>query len=388
MQSGMKIDENRDSAAEELELEELRRQRAQVLAEATDNSTENAVQELMREIKAVDKSIAKQSAKQYVSSFMEQLAQADADLKVLYAEHGRLNAALKNAVPGYKCPVCAAVVTEENVAAVQADIRQRLSALVRDGKAAKLHLAGLKSQDNAARDMFDQEKAAALEAANKELAELNQRLEEMNIARELEMEDYGKKVSDLETQISEQENRVANGNWSQEQALHYTELDERRKGYQAQMEALSDVEDYDYTKLIADTEDEITRLKNLINEAIQYMAKRIELMLGGLKMSSTEIVLTEIIKSTGEVKDCFRFSYEGRDYKCLSLSEKVRAGLDVATLIQRLSGRSYPIFVDNGESICTFGKVKLSGQVILARVANKQPLQVVCRSREQPRMAA
>lgn len=128
-------------------------------------------------------------------------------------------------------------------------------------------------------------------------------------------------------------------------------------------------------------------LKRLINEAIQYMAKRIELMLDGLKMSSTEIVLTEIIKTTGEIKDCFRFSYEGRDYKCLSLSEKVRAGLDVAVLIQKLSGRNYPIFVDNGESICTFGKVKPEGQVIIARVVNNQALQVTYKNRELRKVA-
>ena len=104
-------------------------------------------------------------------------------------------------------------------------------------------------------------------------------------------------------------------------------------------------------------------------------------MLDGLKMSNTEIVLTEIIKTTGEVKDCFRFSYEGRDYRCLSLSEKVRAGLDVCTLVQRLTGRNYPIFVDNGESICTFGNVTLTGQVIVARVVNGQSLQVSHKSR-------
>lgn len=117
------------------------------------------------------------------------------------------------------------------------------------------------------------------------------------------------------------------------------------------------------------------------------MAKRIELMLDGLKMSSTEIVLTELVKTTGELKDCFHFSYEGRDYKCLSLSEKMRAGLDVAVLIQRLTGRKYPIFVDNGESICHFGKVKLGGQVIVARVVNNQKLQVTYKNREEMKAA-
>ena len=121
---------------------------------------------------------------------------------------------------------------------------------------------------------------------------------------------------------------------------------------------------------------------------IQYMARRVELMLDGLKMSNTEIVLTEIVKTTGELKDCFRFSYDGRDYKCLSLSEKVRAGLDVSLLIQKLSGREYPIFVDNCESVCSFGDVQPGGQVITSRVIRNQELQVTYRNREQSKIAA
>jgi hypothetical protein len=123
-------------------------------------------------------------------------------------------------------------------------------------------------------------------------------------------------------------------------------------------------------------------------EVQQYAIKRAELMFTGLKMNSTEIVLTEIVKSTGELKDCFRFSYDGRDYKCLSLSEKIRAGLEVSVLIQRLTGRNYPIFVDNGESICRFGNVQIPGQVIVSRAVKGQTLQVIHREREQSKMAA
>ena len=183
-------------------------------------------------------------------------------------------------------------------------------------------------------------------------------------------------------QIKEQQNYIANGNWSQEQTLRFAELEEKKKLCEAQIETLNNVQDYDYTTLIVETEEKITQLKQLINEAIQYMAKRVELMLNGLKMSHTEIVLTEVIKTTGEIKDCFRFSYDGRDYKCLSLSEKVRAGLDVSMLLQRLSGRNYPIFVDNGESICSFGKVQPSGQVMISKVVNHQDLQVTYQSQK------
>lgn len=205
----------------------------------------------------------------------------------------------------------------------------------------------------------------------------------MNVARELDREDYSERLSELESKISEQENSIKNGRWSEEQSGRFSELCEKKKEIEAQMKALDSTEEYDYARLIAETETEIAQTKRLINEVILYMAKRVELMLDGLKMGSTEIVLTELVKTTGEIKDCFRFSYEGREYKCLSLSEQVRAGLDAAMLIQRLSGRNYPIFVDNGESICTFGKAKPSSQVMVARVANGQALQVTYRNRDR-----
>lgn len=376
-----------DRAAEETKLSELKNHRSTLLSEVSSNGMGKAVREIMEEIKVAEKSITKISAKQYKSDFTAKIAETEMNLKSLYAEHGKLGKALDNAVVGYKCPTCAAVITEKNLTAVRADLQNRLSELVEKGKNAKIDIAEIINRDNQAKDDYEKEKSQEIERENSKLAALNQRLQEMNIALELDKEDYGEKLSSLEEQISEQEKRITNGNWSEEQVVQYKELLEKRKTFEVQVKALKDIPDYDYTTVIANTESEISKIKVLINEAVQYMAKRIELMLGGLKMSSTEIVLTEIIKTTGEIKDCFRFSYEGRDYKCLSLSEKVRAGLDVAVLIQKLSGRNYPIFVDNGESICTFGKVKPEGQVIIARVVNNQGLQVTYKNREQKKAA-
>jgi chromosome segregation ATPase len=381
-------DNNRNIASEESALSGLRKRRDKMLSDAVYSDADKAIQGVMEEIRATERIITKLETKAYTSAYAEQMAEAEANLKVLYAEHGRINAALSNAVVGYKCPVCAATVSTDNISAVRDDLQQRLSALVIAGKTSKNALAEIKSQDATAKGEFDKQKAVAVETENNKLAALNQRLQEMNVARELDSEDYGEQLAALDSQINEHASRLANGNWLPEQALRFAELGEIKKGYEAQAAALSSITDYDFTALIADTETEISQLKRLINEGILYMAKRIELMLGGMKMNNTEIVLTEIIKTTGEVKDCFRFSYDGRDYRCLSLSEKVRAGLDVATLIQRLSGRNYPIFIDNGESICTFGNVNLSGQVILARVVNNQALQVTHRSRERSKAAA
>lgn len=375
-----------DKAAEEIKLTELRQQRTELLSE-TSSGGDKAIREIMDDIKATEKNITKLTAKQYKPEYTKQIAEAEASLKTLYAEHAKLNLSLEKAVVGYTCPVCATVITEKNVGAVRRDIQKRITTLVDEGKSAKLQLANIIALDNNAREAYDKQKSKAIEQENNRLVELNQRLQEINVALEIDKESLGEQLSSIEAQIKEQEIRIAYGNWTEEQMTYFKELEENKKSCESQIKALNNIKEQDYTTLISEMEDKAAGLKKLINEAIQYMAKRIELMLDGLKMSSTEIVLTEIIKTTGEIKDCFRFSYEGRDYKCLSLSEKVRAGLDVAVLIQKLSGRNYPIFVDNGESICTFGKVKPEGQVIIARVVNNQTLQVTYKNREQRKAA-
>lgn len=375
-------DEGRNPEDEQRILENLRRQRAALLSEAADSNDDKAMQELMKEIKGTEKAITKQEAQQYRSSFTAQIGEAEAYLNALRAEFNRQKSALVNIVAGYKCPVCATVVTEENASVIREEMQKKLSAIVDEGNPIKSTLIAARADENAAREAFDKQKAETLEMENKKLSELNERLQEMNVARELDREDYSERLSQLESKISAQENNIKNGRWSEEQSGRFNELCGKKKEIEAQMKALDSIEEYDYAGLIAETETEIARKKRLINEAILYMAKRVELMLDGLNMGSTEIVLTELVKSTGEIKDCFRFSYEGREYKCLSLSEQVRAGLDAAMLIQRLSGRNYPIFVDNGESICTFGKAKPSSQVMIARVSNGQALQVTYRDRD------
>ena len=369
-------------------LEELRRQRAALLSEASDSNEDKAMQELLREIKETEKSIAKQSAQQYQSSFTAQIAEAEAQLNALRGEFNRQKNAFVDITVGHQCPVCGTVVTEENAAAVREEMQKKLSAVVDEGNPIKSALIAARADENVAREAFDRQKAETLEKENHKLSELNQRLQEMNVARELDRENYSERLSELENRISEQENSIRNGGWSEEQSGRFSELCGKKKEIEAQIKALESTEEYDYAGLIAETETEIAQTKRLINEAILYMAKCVELMLDGLKMGSTEIVLTELVKSTGEIRDCFRFSYEGREYKCLSLSEQVRVGLDAAMLIQRLSGRNYPVFVDNGESICSFGRSQPSSQVIVARVANGQELQVTYRNRMGQKKAA
>ena len=93
-------------------------------------------------------------------------------------------------------------------------------------------------------------------------------------------------------------------------------------------------------------------------------------------MNKVEISLYDVVKSTGERKDVFKFNYAGRRYDRLSLSEKIRAGMEVSELMKRLTGRNYPVFVDNMESVDDLNNVRPTGQVIMAKCVSGTPLAV------------
>lgn len=133
---------------------------------------------------------------------------------------------------------------------------------------------------------------------------------------------------------------------------------------------------------IENTRSQITELREKISDAIIYISKRTELTFAPLKLNRVAISLYDIVKSTGERKDAFRFTYQaegctkGRLYKCLSHSERLRAGMEVSEMVKRLTGRNYPVFADDMESIEDLSNVKPTGQVIMARVVPHAPLSV------------
>ena len=120
----------------------------------------------------------------------------------------------------------------------------------------------------------------------------------------------------------------------------------------------------------------IQQKKELLSALAFYITKRVELNFSRLKMNRVAISLYDVVKTTGEVKDVFRFTYEGRDYICLSRSERIRAGLEVAELIKRLLGITYPTFIDDVESVPVIDNVRPTGQVFIAKVIKGAALQV------------
>ena len=134
-------------------------------------------------------------------------------------------------------------------------------------------------------------------------------------------------------------------------------------------------------------EQEITEKKIVMKDVILYMSKRAEMTFSKLALNRVKISLYDVVKTTGELKDVFRFTYNGRRYDRLSLSEKIRAGAEVSELVKRLTGRNYPVFFDNMESVDDLSNIRPTSQMILAKCVRNAELSVRAGSTAMPKAA-
>jgi hypothetical protein len=106
-----------------------------------------------------------------------------------------------------------------------------------------------------------------------------------------------------------------------------------------------------------------------------FRAKEAELMAAKVKgmFEKLSIRLFEEQKN-GELKNTFEIELDGKPYRKLSLSEGIRAGLEVRDVLSQQSEIIMPCFVDNSESITRFKQP--NGQLIISRVVSGQELKI------------
>ncbi len=111
-----------------------------------------------------------------------------------------------------------------------------------------------------------------------------------------------------------------------------------------------------------------TSLNNLIiKKQIESVSKYLD---------RVELIFSKIDIATGELKDDYKILYDGKEYNMLSLSEKIRATLEISNLINKVVGLNVPTFIDNSESVTHYNK-EFNNQVILAKVVEGSKLKLV-----------
>lgn len=111
-----------------------------------------------------------------------------------------------------------------------------------------------------------------------------------------------------------------------------------------------------------------TRLNLLI---IQEQMKKVNRYL-----KNVTIEFSSVNEETGEIMDVYEVKYKGRKYEKLSKSYKLRADIEIATLINKVTGINTPMFIDDVESITEIDTTN-NIQTIMAIVIKFNDLEIL-----------
>lgn len=209
-----------------------------------------------------------------------------------------------------------------------------------------------------------------------------------------EMAEVTKKGQELKAEIERatEENKKKQQEFQEQNAETLRELNEKlahlkenkqkaeRHNMQAEIAQENKAKAEERAKTI---DEEVKKAQERINEynakieaAKQFNLTKLDIQVESIKqhLDKVELILFKVTKSTGEIKPDFKLTYDGREYRVLSTSEKIRCGLEIANLFRQLTGTKYPVFIDNGESITHF--TKPDTQVFLTKVVEGQELKV------------
>mgnify|MGYP003302315934 FL=1 len=238
------------------------------------------------------------------------------------------------------CPVCNSKILDEGkIQEIVISQTKILQQITEEGKTQEAELKNLKAQ----RNILDI-KCNTLNP-NTEKEELLNKLQEKISRLKLEKEDVQKNNYEVQTRRK-----------AVEKAKYDIEIIEK---------ALEEVKG---TQIILNNQ--ISTATSLNNLIIKKQMERVSQYL-----DRVELVFSKVDKTTGEVKDDYKIFYDGKEYNVLSLSEKIRATLEISNLINKMVGLNAPTFIDNSESITHYNN-NFDNQIILAKVVEGKELHI------------
>lgn len=302
----------------------------------------------------------------WVSQYSVPLTRLNAEIDMLRNKYSSLKKQTASLQIGQKCPTCHIAATAENIQQIKAETEAQMEKILAEAKGLVDTKNEMLENEKKSQETFEQFKKNDIDKLSQEIDELT-RLATDEVTPDL-----------LQKEIEEIDVLLTKGLLTDEDYEHLLQEEKHLTELEAQFKKLRE---YSATELIAELNTEIqksiedSRKYNEIVSALQeYILQRTKIVTDNLKMPNTSIVLFEPVKTTGELKSVFRFSYKGREYSTLSLSEKTLAGLEVTALLRNIIGLDYPVCIDNTESIADFDTSQLASQSILLRMVKGRPL--------------
>lgn len=334
--------------------------------------------ELDAQIQAAAQALEQVKARVYQSKYTEAISVVQAQIDTPGKEVSRQKHIVAGLKPGVQCPMCRQTVTEATLPQVRDEFKASVNDLCRQGREQTGQLAELKELDAKALDKFNEFKQDDTGKAEAALAELRARRAALVEGAQQERTQRRQEIDRLHAEIQNTELDLEYGRLVQDEYERLCAIREQLVTLDAEIGVLNGQASappptmLDMERLEAEKEEKQTILTVLG----VYISKRVELSLARLKMNRVAISLYDVVKSTGEMKDVFKFTYEDRPYVCLSGSERIRAGLEVAELVKNLVGVDYPVFIDDAERVPVIDNVRPSGQIFVAKVVKGAALSV------------
>lgn len=311
--------------------------------------------------------LAEVKARVYSSKFTQAIAEASAEYNSLAKQYNELKERITVLKVGDVCPTCKMQVTETNIEEIRNHLIAECNRIGELGKGVVARGKEIAELDKKAKAQFEQWKADDIAKFTAELEELQNKTERVD-------------VSEIRSKLDELADLEKYGNLSEQELSELGDLEATLIGINAQIETVEQSASEERLKSALVEKDvfieQMKKYKDIVTALTEYIFKRADLATAELKMPNVEIRLFEVIRGTGEVKNAFKFDYKGREYTTLSLSEKTLAGIEISALIRRITGKDYPVCIDNTESIAAFNDVDMPSQVMLIRVVKGQPLTV------------
>ena len=328
---------------------------------------------------------AKREADVYHSQYAQALADTQKQINELGMELARHRHILAGLQPGIRCPMCYQTVTQETLPALKDEFEATIRRICAQGKELSGQLDELHGLDEKAREVFEAFRAQDIAMCNLELADIELRRQQAVDAVRAENERRQQKISEIREEIQNIELDLETGRLSSEEMVELECFKERAKALEAEIEVLTEQQGSSMGADVApgisaeEINAEIVKKNELLTALSSYIAERVRQRFDHLDLNRVSISLYEVSKTTGEVRDVFKFNYEDRPYVILSLSEKIKAGLEVSELLKKIAGINYPVFIDNGESVPVIDNVRPSGQTFISQVVKNEQLRVEIR---------
>ena len=325
---------------------------------------------------------AKREADVYHRQYAQALADTQKQINELGMELARHRHILAGLQPGIRCPMCYQTVTQETLPALKDEFEATIRRICAQGKELSGQLDELHGLDEKAREVFEAFRAQDIAMCNLELADIELRRQQAVDAVRAENERRQQKISEIREEIQNIELDLETGRLSSEEMVELECFKERAKALEAEIEVLTEQQGSSMGADVApgisaeEINAEIVKKNELLTALSSYIAERVRQRFDHLDLNRVSISLYEVSKTTGEVRDVFKFNYEDRPYVILSLSEKIKAGLEVSELLKKIAGINYPVFIDNGESVPVIDNVRPSGQTFISQVVKNEQLRV------------